>query len=109
MRNLLGCLFLLISCSSENYFGRMTPKHGPDELWINNVSEPDTLDPGKCSENTGGEILINIFARLVQADSKTLESKPDLAEKWDVSKDGKVYTFYLRKSVWSDGTPFTAH
>ncbi|PON18015.1 hypothetical protein C2W62_10125 [Candidatus Entotheonella serta] len=33
----------------------------------------------------------------------------DLAERWEVSPDGKLYTFYLHKNVtWHDGTPFTA-
>lgn len=34
---------------------------------------------------------------------------PDLATKWEVSKDGKTYTFHLRKNVkWHDGVPFTS-
>lgn len=35
---------------------------------------------------------------------------PHVAERWDISEDGKTYTFYLRKDVkfW-DGTPLTAH
>ena len=35
--------------------------------------------------------------------------KPGIAEKWDVSEDGKTYTFHLRKDAkWSDGSPVTA-
>lgn len=34
---------------------------------------------------------------------------PDLAERWEISPDGKTYTFYLRKNAsWHDGTPFTS-
>lgn len=35
--------------------------------------------------------------------------EPNLAESWEISKDGSEYTFHLRKGAkWSDGTPFTA-
>jgi len=34
---------------------------------------------------------------------------PNLAKKWEFSKDGKTLTIYLRKGIkWSDGVPFTA-
>ena len=43
----------------------------------------------------------------VEADSKTVV--PDLADSWEVSTDGTVYTFNLNKDAsWHDGTPFTA-
>ena len=35
--------------------------------------------------------------------------EPGVAESWDVSDDGLTYTFHLRKSNWSDGTPLTAN
>ncbi|HYE81794.1 MAG TPA: peptide ABC transporter substrate-binding protein [Clostridia bacterium] len=34
--------------------------------------------------------------------------KPGMAEKWDVSEDGTTYTFHLRDTKWSDGSPVTA-
>ncbi|HRU32772.1 MAG TPA: ABC transporter substrate-binding protein [bacterium] len=34
---------------------------------------------------------------------------PNLAKRWEISRDGRVYTFYLREGLrWSDGEPFTA-
>ena len=38
-----------------------------------------------------------------------LTNGPDLAERWETTPDGLVYTFYLRRGVkWHDGQPFTA-
>lgn len=61
-------------------------------------------------KTAGGEVQIFdlIFNRLIAPDEKWV-MQPDLAEKYDVSADGTVYTFNLRKNVtWSDGKPFTA-
>jgi peptide/nickel transport system substrate-binding protein len=41
--------------------------------------------------------------------NRTGEIFPDLAERWEISPDGKTYTFHLRKNVeWHDGAPFTS-
>jgi ABC-type oligopeptide transport system substrate-binding subunit len=59
----------LCGCQQQQspYFGTVEPRHGPEELWINNSSEPEWLDPGRCSDSTGGEIIWNTFEGLVQA------------------------------------------
>jgi peptide/nickel transport system substrate-binding protein len=39
---------------------------------------------------------------------KDFKIEPALAQSWDISADGKTYTFHLRKANWQDGRPFTA-
>lgn len=112
LRLVCGCLALVAAgCrpADSRFFGTTSPRHGTDELWINNAGEPEWLDPNKCADGNGGEILWNTFAGLVQADPATLEPLPEIATHWDVSPDGRTYTFHLRPSHWSDGTPLTAH
>ncbi|MCX7795740.1 MAG: ABC transporter substrate-binding protein, partial [bacterium] len=47
--------------------------------------------------------------QIIQFNADGSKIIPNIAKKWDVSKDSKVFTFYLRKGIkWSDGQPFTA-
>ncbi|HLY65834.1 MAG TPA: ABC transporter substrate-binding protein, partial [Chloroflexota bacterium] len=49
-----------------------------------------------------------IFSGLVKEDA-TGQPKPDLAQSWQISTDGKQYTFFLRPDArWQDGQPVTA-
>jgi len=112
----LAILLLLASqlaaCRSKEasaYFGTVKPRHGPNELWINNGGEPEWVDPGKMSGAVGGELAQNMFAGLVDWHPATLEPIAELATGYSVSEDGRTYTFTLRESSWSDGVPVTAH
>ncbi|HEU4825739.1 MAG TPA: ABC transporter substrate-binding protein, partial [Dongiaceae bacterium] len=71
-------------------------------------SEVLTLDPIKTVY--GPDIIIQgmMYARLLQANADRTEIGPGLAEKWDISDDGKVYTFHLTDAKFSDGSPITA-
>lgn len=73
-----------------------------------NGAEPETLDIHKSSGVIEANIERDMFEGLVTegADGKL---QPGVAEKWEISSDGKTYTFHLRNdSQWSDGSPVTA-
>ncbi len=71
-------------------------------------SEPPTLDWSLATDNVSITLLQNLMEGLAGYDSK-LQPKPALAAKWEVSKDGKTYTYTLKNNVlWSDGVPLTA-
>ncbi|MDM7938823.1 MAG: ABC transporter substrate-binding protein [Methanothrix sp.] len=71
-------------------------------------SEPDDLNPISGSGHSYAYDAIKVFSGLLKSDDK-LQMAPDLAESWEVSPDGKTYTFHLRKGVkWQDGFDFTA-
>lgn len=70
-------------------------------------TDPPTLDPQINNKSVGNTVIDNIFEGLISENEK-LEIEPGVAEKWDVSDDGLIYTFHLRKDAkWSDGQPIT--
>ena len=68
-----------------------------------------TIDPGLAEDSTSIEVIEQLFLGLTDFDDKTTEAVPELATSWTVSKDGLTYTFKLRKTEWTDGSPVTAH
>lgn len=71
--------------------------------------EPPTLDPALASDATSAGYIVELFSGLVALDTE-LQVVPDLAESWEVSDDGLVYTFALREGVtFADGKPVTAN
>jgi len=72
-----------------------------------NGAEPETLDPQKSTGVTESNIQYELLEGLTTY-STDGQVVPGVAEKWDVSDDGKTYTFHLRDSKWSNGDPVTA-
>jgi ABC-type transport system substrate-binding protein/methyl-accepting chemotaxis protein len=56
------------------------------------------LDPATVSSISRVEIISNIFEGLVQFGERA-EIRPAIAERWEISPDGRVYTFYLRETA----------
>jgi peptide/nickel transport system substrate-binding protein len=105
-------ILILISCGKskkyelkENYVDK--PAYG-DILIDSSIGEPATLNPVLASDSASQDIISLVFNGLVKFD-ENLNIIGDLAEKWDISKDGKIITFYLKKGIkWHDGVEFTA-
>ncbi len=95
---------LLFSCQGER--GKI--KRCTQVLHLNIHTEPPTLDPRKASDSVSIFVIKQCQSGLMQRGHNG-KPEPGLAERFEVSEDGKTYTFYLKEVVWSDGKPLTAH
>lgn len=70
---------------------------------------PKTFNPFNTKDATSATMTDLMFDGLVSTSAKDGKVIPKLAKSFDISPDGKVYTFHLRRGVkWSDGKPITA-
>ncbi len=74
-----------------------TPKRG-GTLIVGRTTDTPSLEPHKDASAGRSWTTQMMYSYVVQID-KNLRIQPDLAEKWDISPDGKTYTFSLRKGV----------
>ncbi len=71
-------------------------------------ADPKTIDPQLNSAVDGSTIIHNAFEGLMREDENS-QIVSGTAEKYEVSDDGTVYTFHIRKDAkWSDGKPVVA-
>ncbi|MBI4300882.1 MAG: peptide ABC transporter substrate-binding protein [Chloroflexi bacterium] len=70
---------------------------------------PTAIDPLFASLNDVDKDIVSLIYSGLTRLGKQGEIVPDLAQSWDISPDGLIYTFRLRDGVkWHDGAPFTA-
>jgi peptide/nickel transport system substrate-binding protein len=77
-------------------------------LTMGRDSEPLTFDPFIPGDNGSIYLLVQVLDTVTRAGPTGAEIEPGLAESWDISDDGLVYTFHLRDAKFSDGNPVTA-
>lgn len=95
---LLMCIFVLCGYGEEKL----------QDLIVLTGSDASTFDPHFCTDSATEIFNKNIYNNLVRFNGN-LEIMPDLAESWEVSADGLIWTFNLRQNVkFHDGTPFNA-
>ncbi|MCK9614652.1 MAG: peptide-binding protein [Candidatus Omnitrophica bacterium] len=98
--------FFNLPAQAQSNSGR-NPSFG-DKIIIGSGAEASNLIPMLASDSASHEVSGFIFNGLVKYD-KDLTLIGDLAESWEISKDGLEITFHLKKGIkWHDGVEFTA-
>jgi oligopeptide transport system substrate-binding protein len=106
LRVIAPALILFAGCHRESHVESGTREQ---ILHIGNGSEPTGLDPGQQALEIDFVIDSALFEGLTNIANDGATILPGVAESWDVSPDGKTYTFHLRPDArWSDGSPVTA-
>ncbi len=104
---LCGCSQKEQDSTSRNH-ADSGPAYG-DIIVEGSIGDASNLIPVLSSDSTSHGIASMVYNGLVKYD-KDINIVGDLAESWDVSRDGLVITFHLRRGVkWHDGYPFTSH
>lgn len=98
---------ILVNNVAHRYL-KVSPATG-GKMTVGIVGQPYLLNPIVTQANEADtELESLIYSSLFTIDDQN-NLKPSLAEKYDVSEDGKTYTIILNKNVlWQDGTDFTA-
>ena len=105
---LIAIAFLFSACMQ----GETNVESGNREqvFHFGNGTEIQGIDPHVVTGIAGHHVVQALFEGLVVKDAKTLEVGPAAAERWEVSEDGKIYTFYIRDNArWSNGDPLNAY
>jgi ABC-type transport system substrate-binding protein len=93
------------------YFPTISKSGSPDDTTFTEVTigDIDTFDPALAYDTASAEVLQNTYDTLVFYDGEsTSEFVPSLAESWELSDDGSVYTFHIRSGVtFHDGAEMT--
>jgi peptide/nickel transport system substrate-binding protein len=84
-------------------------QRGGGTLVFAGAADPTYLDPALVSDGESFRVAQQIYEGLVDLKQGSTAIQPDLATSWKTSKDGKTWTFTLRRGVkFHDGTRFDA-
>ncbi len=99
---ILALMLFVLSCGNKKESSGST-------FTLNIVTDPTSIDPQITTDIPGGTVDELILEGLLRKD-RNGKSVAGLAEKWEKSEDGLVWTFHLRDGVkWSNGDPITAN
>ncbi|MED1900047.1 peptide ABC transporter substrate-binding protein [Bacillus thuringiensis] len=109
---IIGTSLLLTACSSEEKETKNNAKateknETKQSISLPYIAEIPTMDVTKATDSESMNVMRNVFEGLyiLGENNKVI---PGVAKSYEVSEDKKTYTFHLRDSRWSNGTPVTA-
>ncbi|MBP1948332.1 ABC transporter substrate-binding protein [Virgibacillus litoralis] len=106
---IMSLLFVLVACNSTAGTEDDGKSSDSNTLNVSIVEDAGTLDPGVSMDNSAWKITYNAYERLVQYDGEKTTVKPSLAKDWEISDDGKTYTFFLEEGhKFADGSEVDA-
>lgn len=103
---LVAITAMLVSVISTGSVAQ-APKRG-GTLYVAYQRDVLNIDPHQWTANVTRKVMLNVYEGLIWKNTK-FQVEPRLAERWTVSPDNLVYTFYLRKGVkFHNGREMTA-
>lgn len=104
---LVGFLFIPTGCGPTET--KVQRGNREQVLHLSNGSEPESIDPHIVTGVPEHNVISALTEGLVTEDPVDLHPVPGMAESWDISEDGTVYTFRLRDNAkWTNGESVTA-
>lgn len=108
LKNIFAAALLAATALGGTAMLGISPALADTILNIGRREDGTTMDPIKSSQNVDFWVYGNIYDVLVRVDKTGTKLEPGIAESWDISTDGKIYTLHLRDAKFSDGSPITA-
>lgn len=104
----IAAFFMFGFCISGCVSAEMKTAFSRDAYVFSDIADAMVLIPFFADDVTSGTICALIYNGLTKVD-KDLNITGDLAERWDIDREGRIITFHLRKNVkWHDGAVFSA-
>src|SRR3954471_20625549 len=103
MKLVVSATWVLLLLTSQNC-SAAPASEGVGTFHLRLEEDPRTLNPITFDDVYARSVLDYVFDQLVVVDDNTYKFRPSMAEKFEVSKDGMIFTFTLRKGLkWHDG------
>ncbi len=99
---LVACVWLVASGQAGRWLFGDTLRYGL-------ISEVTQINPLEFGASDAEKTITNLLYNGLVTINANGQITPELADTWEVSPDGRTYTFFLKRDItWHDGTPFTA-